>query len=531
VLAGYALVVLWVALAGGLAGATIGWAAQAGLVLLLGDLLPADLPTPSFAALPGAIALGGVVLAGFALPPVIALGRTPPLRVLRRDLGPVSLPAQLASLAAAAAIAALLVVQTKDLRLAGYTLGGLGAVVLAFGITALVMLKLLGRLRGRVGVAWRYGVANVVRRGRESVAQLTAFGIGIAVLLLLTLTRSGLLEDWRAALPVDAPNRFHINIQTDERVAVTGFLTARGLPAPTLAPMVRARLVAIDGVAIEQVKLDNPRLRNFAEREANLSFSAVLPYGNEVWEGRFWDAAALPAEPEVSFEFEIGKALGLKIGSTVTYDVVGEQVTARVTSLRKVDWDSFRPNFFILFSPGSLEQAPATWITSMHLPSARAPLLIELTRAFPSVTVIDTDVILDQVRDVIARASLTVEFVFLFTLGAGVLVLLAAVQASRDERRFESAVLRTLGAKQRTVLAGVAAEFLLLGLLAGLLAVLAAGALEWLLAEQVFEMEWRPDPLLALAGGLLGTLLVGATGVLATRDVVTHPPVETLRRG
>ncbi len=531
VLASYALVVLWVALVGGLAGAAIGVGAQAGLVALLGNLLPADLPAPSLAALPGVIALGGVVLAGFALPPVIALGRTPPLRVLRHDLGPVPLPAQLATLAAAAAVIALLAVQTRDLRLAAFTLGGLGIVVVAFALTALLLLKLLGRLRGRVGVAWRYGVANVVRRGRESVAQLTAFGIGIAVLLLLTLTRSGLLEDWRATLPADAPNRFLINIQTDERVAVTAFFTARGLPAPTLAPLVRARLVAIDGVAIEQVKLDNPNLRNFAEREANISFGAALPAGNKLVEGRFWDATgAGPREPEVSFEVGIGRALGLKIDSRVTYDVAGEQVTARVSSLRWVDWDSFRPNFFILFSPGSLDDAPATWITSLHLPAERAPLLLELTRAFPSVTIIDTDVILDQVREVIARASLTVEFVFLFTLGAGVLVLLAAIQSSRDERRFESAVLRTLGARRRTVLAGVAAEFLLLGLLAGLLAVLAASGLEWLLAREVFDMPWRPDPRLAIAGGLLGTLLVGVTGVLATRDVVTHPPVETLRR-
>ena len=534
VLASYALVVLWVALVGGLAGAAIGVGAQAGLVALLGNLLPADLPAPSLAALPGVIALGGVVLAGFALPPVIALGRTPPLRVLRHDLGPVPLPAQLATLAAAAAVIALLAVQTRDLRLAAFTLGGLGIVVVAFALTALLLLKLLGRLRGRVGVAWRYGVANVVRRGRESVAQLTAFGIGIAVLLLLTLTRSGLLEDWRATLPQDAPNRFLINIQTEERVAVTQFLTARGLPAPTLAPLVRARLVEIDGVAIETVKLAQPRARAFAEREANISFGAALPAGNKIVEGRFWDTVATagvgPLAPEISFEVEIARAIGIKLGSRVTYDVAGERITATVSSLREVDWDSFRPNFFILFSPGSLDDAPATWITSLHLPADRAPLLLELTRAFPSVTIIDTDVILDQVREVIARASLTVEFVFLFTLGAGVLVLLAAIQSSRDERRFESAVLRTLGARRRTVLAGVAAEFLLLGLLAGLLAVLAASGLEWLLAREVFDMPWRPDPRVAIAGGLLGTLLVGVTGVLATRDVVTHPPVETLRR-
>lgn len=531
VLIAYALIVLWVALAAGLAGAVLGWAAQAGLVALLGDLLPADLPRPSLLALPGTIGLGAVVLAGFALPPVYALGRTPPLRVLRRDLTP-QLGATLATIAALGAIVALLWWQARDPRIAGYVLGGLGAVVGVFALVAWLALRALGKIRGRVGVAWRYGLANVVRRGRESVAQLTAFGIGIAVLLLLGAVRTNLIEEWRATLPQDAPNRFLINIQTDEVAPITEYLKGLGVRGVKLEPMVRARMVEIDGVAVEKVKFDNPRVRAFTEREANLSFGATLPKGNVLAEGRYWDATHTgQREPEVSFEVDIGRALGLKIGSRVTYDVAGERVTARVTSLRGVDWDSFKPNFFIVFSPGALEQAPATWITSIHLPPERASALIELTRRFPSVTVIDTDVILQQVRDVIDRASRTVEFVFLFTLGAGLLVLLAAVQASRDERRFESAVLRTLGAKRRTVLVGVATEFIALGLLAGLLAVLAAGSAEWLLATQVFDMEWNPDPLLAVGGALMGVLLVGVTGVVATYKVVSSPPVETLRRG
>jgi len=529
VLAAYALIVLWVALAAGLAGALLGWGAQAGLVALLGDLLPADLPGPSLAALPGTLALGAVVLGGFALPPVWALGRTPPLRVLRRDLQP-QLGALLASLAALTAIVALLWWQARDPRIATLVLGGLGAVVGGFALVAWLALRALGRIRGRVGVAWRYGVANVVRRGRESVAQLTAFGIGIAVLLLLGAVRTNLLEEWRATLPADAPNRFLVNVQPDEVAPLAEFLTAAGVAEPQLEPLVRARLVEVDGVAIEQVKLADPRARSFAEREANLSWRSTPQVGNRVVEGAWWKPTAVGG-PEVSFEVEIARALGLELGQTVTYDVAGERVTARLTSLREVDWDSFKPNFFIVFSPGALEGAPATYLTSIHLPPERSAALLDLTRRFPSVTVIDTDVILTQVRDVIARASLTVEFVFLFTLGAGVLVLLAAVQASRDERRFESAVLRTLGAKRRTVLAGVAAEFLTLGLLAGLLAVLAAGSVEWLLAREVFDMEWRPDPLLALAGAALGTLLVGVTGLLATRAVVDHPPVETLRKG
>ena len=528
VLAAYALIVLWIALVAGLGGALLGWGAQAGLVALLGDLLPGDLPAPSLAALPGTLALGAVVLAGFALPPVYALGRTPPLRVLRRDLTP-QLGATLATVAALGAIVALLWWQARDPRIAGFVLGGLGAVVGGFALVAWLALRALGRLRGRVGVAWRYGVANVVRRGRESVAQLTAFGIGIAVLLLLGAVRTNLLEEWRATLPADAPNRFLINIQPDEVAPLRDFLAAQGVTDPKLEPMARARLVEVDGVPIEQLKLADGRARGFAEREANLSWRATPQDGNRVVEGAWWSGT--PAAPEVSFEVEIGRALGLKLGQTVTYDVAGERVSAKVTSFREVDWDSFKPNFFVVFSPGALEQAPATWLTSVHLPPERSRALLDLTRRFPSVTVIDTDVILQQVRDVIGRASLTVEFVFLFTLGAGVLVLLAAVQASRDERRFESAVLRTLGAKRRTVLVGVAAEFVLLGLLAGLLAVLAAGSAEYLLATQAFDMAWNPDPMVAALGALAGVLLVGVTGVLATRNVVTSPPVETLRRG
>jgi putative ABC transport system permease protein len=528
VLAAYALVVLWVALVAGLAGALLGWAAQAGLVALLGDLLPADLPAPSLAALPTTVGLGAVVLAGFALPPVWALGGTPPLRVLRRDLEP-RWGARLASAAALGAVVALLWWQARDARIATLVLGGLGAVVGAFALAAWLALRALGRIRGRVGVAWRYGVANVVRRGRESIAQLIAFGIGIAVLLLLGAVRTDLLEQWRATLPADAPNRFLINVQPDEVAPLTAYLGELGVVGARLEPLVRARLVEVDGRPIGELVLPDPRARNFVERESNLTWRERPQDGNRVVDGRWWEGT--PAEPEASFEVEIARVLGFGIGTMLTYEVAGERVTARVTSLREVDWDSFKPNFFVALAPGALEGLPATYVGSVHLPPERAAALLELTRRFPSVTVIDTDVILQQVRDVIARASLTVEFVFLFTLGAGLLVLLAAVEASRDERRFESAVLRTLGAARRVVLAGVAAEFLALGLLAGLLAVLAAGGVEWLLAREVFDMPWRPAPALALIGAALGTLLVGATGVLATYGVVGHPPAETLRKG
>lgn len=538
VLAAYALQLAYCALLAGSAGVLLGWAAQEGLVAMLSDLLPSFLPAASWRPVPAAFALAVLVLAGFALPPVLQLGRTPPLRVLRHDAGPTPLPAHLATLIALTAVCALLWWQAADATLASLVLGGIAGATLVFATAAWGLIWLVSRARGGVGVAWRYGLANVARRGKESVAQLVAFGVGIMVLLLLTLVSRSLLEAWRDTLPDDLPNHFLINIQDDEVARVREFFRVEGLGEPQLTPLIRARTVAIDDVPIEEWQLPTDqeqhggqrRGRGFLQRDANLTWSATLPDSNTVVSGEFWPPAG-PAEPSISLEVEIAQVLGVKPGNTITYDIGGEQVTARITSLREVKWDSFEPNFFVMLSPGAIGEAPMTWLTAVHLDPAQAPVLLELVRELPSITIIDIDVIIQQVRDTVARASLTVEYVFLFTLAAGILVLLAAVQASREERRFEAAVLRTLGATQRTVFAGVAAEFIALGLLAGLLAAVAASAIEWGLAAQAFDLPWSPSPLVLLLGLLAGTLLVGITGVLATRSVVTHPPVETLRRG
>jgi putative ABC transport system permease protein len=539
VLGAYALQLAYCALLAGAAGALLGWAAQAGLIVLLGDLLPADLPAASWWPVPAAFALASLVLAGFALPPVLQLGRTPPLRVLRHDAGPTPLPAQLATVAALAAVIGLLWWQTRDALLATYVLGGIGIATLVFALAAWGLVWLVGRARGGVGVAWRYGLANVARRGKSSVAQLVAFGIGIMVLLLLTLVRSSLLETWQDSLPDDLPNHFLVNIQSDEQDRVRAFFRDRGLAEPELTPMIRGRMIAIDGIPVEDWEPPATgaeehggaqRARNFVRNEANLTWRRTLAASNKIVDGEFWPPAGA-AKPSISLEYEVAAVMGLKPGSTMTYDIGGEQVTATVTSIREVDWQSFEPNFFVMFSPGAIGEAPHTFLTAVHLPPEQAPLLFDLVRELPSITIIDLDAMIKQVRDVIRRASLTVEYVFLFTLAAGILVLLAAVQGSREERRFEAAVLRTLGASRRTVFAGVASEFVALGLLAGFLAAFAASAVEWTMAAALFDLPWTPSPVVALVGLALGTLFVGATGVLATRSVVTHPPVETLRRG
>jgi putative ABC transport system permease protein len=378
-------------------------------------------------------------------------------------------------------------------------------------------------------VAWRYGLANIARRGRDSVVQIVAFGLGLMVLLLLALVRDDLLQDWRASLPADAPNYFMINIRPDEGEAIKAFFRQQGLPPTALVPLVRARLTAINDVPVDRIKFDSERAQGFVEREANLTWAPTLRDDNRLVSGSWW-AENDGGGARVSVEQEYAGRLGLKLGDTVTYDVAGEPVTARVTSLREVRWDSFQPNFFMVFSPGVLDDVTGTLITSVHIQPERRPALVDLVRQFPEVTIIDIAALLSQVRDVMDKAALAVQYVFLFTLAAGLMVLLAAVQATRDERRYESAMLRTLGASRGVVLQGVAAEFIALGLLAGLLAACGATVAGYYLAREVFNLKYAPDPWVWIVGVLGGALLVGAAGVLAARSVVTQPPAETLRQ-
>jgi putative ABC transport system permease protein len=519
-----------VAVAGALTGIAFGYLAQAGLAYLAKDLVKGALPPPTLGPAWLGAGTAFTMLVGFALAPLLELRRVPPARVLRRNLEPPPLRFGLAYLTAAAALAALLWGLVRDPKLIAYAAGGLVASgALLFG-AGLVLVRATRGVRGGAGVAWRYGLANVARRGRESAVQIVAFGLGLTVLLLLALVRNDLLHEWQRSLPRDAPNHFLINIAPAEADALSGFLVAHGVKRPTLAPWVRARLTAINGEPLKARMPKTDRGRAFAEREQNLSWSATLPPDNQVVAGRWW-ANPDPARPEVSVATEFQEELGLKLGDRLSFDVAGEAVVAEVTSVRKVRWDGFRPNFFLVFAPDVLDTATGTFMTSVHLDAAERPALAELVRRFPGVTVFDVETLLGQVRDVMDRAALAVEYVSAFTLLAGVVVLLAAIQATRDERRYESAVLRTLGASRRTVLLGVAAEFTALGLLAGLLAASAASAVGWLVATRLFSLGYAFDPGVWLGGLVAGALIVGVAGTLATWRVVTTPPATTLKEG
>jgi putative ABC transport system permease protein len=319
-----------------------------------------------------------------------------------------------------------------------------------------------------------------------------------------------------------------INIRPDEGPGVQAFFAAAGFASTELAPMLRARLVAINEVPVEKLSFTSDRASGFVEREANLTWSEDLGPGNRIVAGQWWERGARSGA-QVSVESEYAELLGLKLGDALTYDVAGELVSGRITSLREVRWDTFKPNFFVVFSPGVLENVTGTLITSVHVEPAQRPALVELVRQFPEVTIIDIEALLGQVRDVMNKASLAVQYVFLFTLAAGLMVLLAAVQSTRDERRYESAMLRTLGATRGVVFQGVAAEFIVLGALAGLLAAAGATAVGFVLARQVFDLQYSPDPWTWVVGVLGGATLVGVAGLLAARSVVTRPPLHALR--
>jgi putative ABC transport system permease protein len=511
------------------AGTVVGYLAQAGLAWLLRDLIRADLPPPAAASAWLGLVTSVTILLGFALPPLLQLKRVPPARVLRRNLEPPPLRYAAVYLFAVGAVLALLYWLVRDAKLVTVVAAGIGATFVALTLAGFGLVKALAPLRSGVGVAWRYGLANIARRGRDSVVQIVAFGLGLMVLLLLALVRDDLLEDWRASLPEGAPNYFMINIRPDEGEAVSAFFRERGLPPTELVPLVRARLTAINGVPVGQMRFEGDRAQGFVEREANLTWAGSLRDDNRLVAGRWWREGD-GGGPRVSVEQEYAQRLGLKLGDTVAYDVAGEEVSATITSLREVRWDSFQPNFFMVFSPGVLEEVTGTLITSVHVRPEQRPALVDLVRQFPEVTIIDIDALLSQVRDVMDKAALAVQYVFLFTLAAGLMVLLAAVQATRDERRYESAMLRTLGASRRVVFQGVAAEFIVLGLLAGVLAAAGATVAGWFLAREVFNLEYAPDPMVWVVGIVGGALLVGIAGVLAARSVVTQPPAATLRQ-
>jgi len=451
----------------------------------------------------------------------------PPARVLRHEAATAPARSLLGYTAGTAAFGLLIWWVAGDARLGAVVAAGfLGAFAL-FALLAWLCVALLARVRGAAAglPALRFALAGVVRRRAATVTQVCALAIGLMALLLLTMTRTDLLAGWQRTLPADAPNRFLINIQPDQRAAVAQRLQQAGVGQAVLYPMVRGRLTAIDGRPVSSADYQEGRAQRLVDREFNLSYAAEMPAGNRLDAGR-WLA---PESHEISLETGLAETLGVKLGQRLTFDVAGQPVDVIVTSLRGVDWDTMRANFFAILSPAALENAPQSWITAFHLPTGQERLLPDLVHQFPNLTVFDVGTILKQLQTVLDQVSQAVQLLFVFTLAAGVLVLAAALTATRDERTREAALLRALGATRRQLARAQRLELLAVGGLAGLLGAAGASAVAWVLSRYVFDfgVSFTLWPwLVGLVAGMAGAW---AGGALALRGVLRTPPLITLR--
>jgi len=524
----YGWQVLLLGVAASTVGCAIGYAAQALLGDVLGSLAAAELPAPSWFPAAEGMLVGLATLACFTVPSLLHLRKVPTLRVLRRDLGALPAPSMAAYLLGVMALASITLWQAGSLRLGAMVLGGSAATVAVLALAAVAVLAVLGRLRQHAGGVWRFGMANLMRRSRGSVIQVVAFGVGILALLLLGVVRVDLLADWQASLPPEAPNRFIINIQPEQVKPLAAFFKDNGFDGAALFPMVRGRLTAINGQPVLSARYPDERARRLVEREFNLSWARDMQADNSIVAGHWWTAADT-GQRVLSLEEGIAKTLGIALGDTLTYQIGGEIFSARVVSLRKVAWDSFHVNFFVISPPGALDTFAASYITSFYLPAGKEALLSRLVRQFPNATIIDVAAIMAQVRQVIERVTLALEYVFGFTVMAGLMVLYAAIQASLDERLLEAAVLRTLGAGRRQLVVGMVVEFAGIGLIAGVIAASGAAAAGYMLAEHLFHFSYHIDIGLWWWGGMGGAAAIALAGMWGTRFVIHRPPWETLR--
>ncbi|MEE8254393.1 MAG: FtsX-like permease family protein, partial [Nitrosomonadaceae bacterium] len=510
-------------------GCLLGLVAQEALVYWLSTMVEIELPWPSLLPVVHGILVGIVLLLGFALPPLLNLRSVPALRVLRRDIGLSNAYSLTGYALGLAVLSALFLWKAGDARLGIFVMTGFIVAIAIFGLLGLLLVKALLNTRSKTGGPWNYGLASIWRRATTSVVQTVALGLGLMALLTLTLIRGDLLQNWRTSLPPDTPNRFLVNIQEDQLQPLKVFFSQHNIAQPTVHPMVRARLTSINGRIVSPEDYSDTRAKRLVKREFNLSWASKMRSDNQIIKGHWWQSGDM-GEAVLSMEVDIAERIGVHLGDTLTYNVAGSTFSAVVTSLRKVDWDSFRVNFFAITPPGVLEQYPTSYITSFYLPQHQVDKMNQLVIAFPNLLVIDVAAIITQVQKVIEQVTKAVEFVFLFTLLAGLVVLYAAIISTQDERIYEAAIFRTLGAKRRQLISAWAVEFAILGGLAGLFAAMGASALGYVIGEYTLNLPYTFNLWIWLIGLFAGIIGVMVTGLMGTRSALTRPPIQTLRR-
>ena len=511
-------------------GALLGWLAQLGLFYLLHELLPADVPPGGLMPALAGIGTGLVALAGFALPPLAALGRVPPLRVLRRDLLPIPASTWLVYGTALLALGLIMWRLSLDLLLTFALLGGGVIAALVLGGLLLLGLQSLRRLLARASLPWRLGLGQLLRHPLAAAGQSLAFGLILLSMALIALLRGELLDTWQNQLPKNAPNYFALNILPADKEGFRDHLIKLAAQSAPIYPVVPGRLISINGTPVQDIVSKDSGGDRATQRDLSLTWAADLPPGNNLTAGSWWPDKPSGDIPGVSVEAKVALSLKLKLGDHLVFSVGGVNREAVVSSLRSINWDNFQPNFFMIFQPGTLQDLPATYLTSFYLAPGCDKDIVELSRAFPAVTILQVEALLEQLRSILAQVTFAVEYVLLFVLAAGMAVLFSGLQATLDERIRQGALLRALGAGRPLLVKARRIEFGLLGAVSGLLAALGAELVSWVLYRFAFDLPWHPHAWLLLLP-LIGAVMVGGAGVFGTRRALNASPLTVLREG
>jgi putative ABC transport system permease protein len=510
-----------------LLGCLLGWFAQEGLFYLLRNLLPQTVASPGPLALGFGFITGMAILMGFALPPLLRLKQVSPLRVLRRELEPLPSSAWLVYSLALSVIAVLIWQYTQDLKLTASILGAgsLAIVILSAGIY--FMLSASRKLLPKLSLTWRFGLQGLIRQPQSSVSQILAFSITLVAMILSFTVRNDLLDNWQAQLPDKAPNHFAVNIFPDQKNAFEQDLQKKQIAASLFYQIVRGRLVEINGIGVKKIVSKDSQGERATHRDLSLTTSKMLPEGNKITSGHWWTSSQTNL---VSVEQQLAKSLKIKLGDELTYSVGSQQFKAIVINIRYLNWDTMKPNFYMIFSPGTLNTFPSTYITSFYLPQENKHYLNDLHKSYPSVTVVEVDLILRQIKKILAQITEAINYMLVFALLAGFTVLFASVYATLDNRIYDGTLLRTLGAKRSLLRWSQFIEFSILGLIASLLAVIIAEIIAYFLYSHVLHIDYQVQWLLLAVMPICGSLFVGLAGCWGVRDVVNKSPMQVLRQ-